>query len=468
MKANENPFLHFLEGTDKQFVIPVYQRNYDWKKEQCEQLFNDLVEVCENNFRSHFLGSIVSIYNFGGESKEYLIIDGQQRITTLSLLLLAVHNLLNKNEIQTKGLNKEKIREEYLINKWAKGAKKIRLKPVELDNEAFSKLFGDREDYILASNITKNYLYFEDRIKKLDISIDDLFSAIEKLIIVDIELKEGEDDPQLIFESLNSTGLSLSQADLVRNFILMKETLEKQKEFYYNYWHKIEENTDKNKVSDFIRDYLTFKDRIISRKDRVYSSFKKHVHKNYPHNETEELLKELLKFSRHYKRIAFSNDNNLKVNKLLERINKLEITVSYPFLLEIFDDYENKIIDENDVIEILQTIESFSFRRTICDVPTHGLNKLFMVLGRDIKKHTDFESNYVEILKYILIHKKANQRFPTDEEFEEKLISRDIYNFQSKNKLHLLERIENYNNTERVDVEGLLDSRGCPIIVPNY
>ncbi len=468
MKANENPFLHFLEGTDKQFVIPVYQRNYDWKKEQCEQLFNDLVEVCENNFRSHFLGSIVSIYNFGGESKEYLIIDGQQRITTLSLLLLAVHNLLNKNEIQTKGLNKEKIREEYLINKWAKGAKKIRLKPVELDNEAFSKLFGDREDYILASNITKNYLYFEDRIKKLNISIDDLFGAIEKLIIVDIELKEGEDDPQLIFESLNSTGLSLSQADLVRNFILMKETLEKQKEFYYNYWHKIEENTDKNKVSDFIRDYLTFKDRIISRKDRVYSSFKKHVHKNYPHNETEELLKELLKFSRHYKRIAFSNDNNLKVNKLLERINKLEITVSYPFLLEIFDDYENKIIDENDVIEILQTIESFSFRRTICDVPTHGLNKLFMVLGRDIKKHTDFESNYVEILKYILIHKKANQRFPTDEEFEEKLISRDIYNFQSKNKLHLLERIENYNNTERVDVEGLLDSRGCPIIVPNY
>ncbi|ODS35208.1 MAG: hypothetical protein A7316_10720 [Candidatus Altiarchaeales archaeon WOR_SM1_86-2] len=463
MKANEKIFLHFLEGTDKQFVIPVYQRNYDWKKEHCEQLFNDLVDVCKNNFRSHFLGSIVSIYNFEGEGKEYLIIDGQQRITTLSLLLLAIYNLLNKNEIQTQGLNKEKIKNVYLINEWAEDAKKIRLKPVELDNEAFSKLFGDREDYILASNITKNYLYFEDRIKKLDIYIDDLFGAIERLIIVDIELKEGEDDPQLIFESLNSTGLSLTQADLVRNFILMKETSKKQREFYYNYWHKIEENTNKNKVSDFIRDYLTFKDRIIPRKDMVYLSFKRYVHKNYSHNETEELLKDLLKFSRYYKRIAFSKDNNPEINKLLERINKLEVTVSYPFLLEIFDDYENKIIDEKDVIEILQTIESFSFRRIICDVPTHGLNKLFMVLGRDIKKHTGFESDYAGVLKYILTHKKANQRFPTDEEFEEKLISRDIYNFQSKNKLHLLERIENYNNTERVDVEGLLENNELSI-----
>ncbi|MBW1615067.1 MAG: DUF262 domain-containing protein, partial [Deltaproteobacteria bacterium] len=190
--------------------------NYDWKKEQCKQLFEDLIDVAKNSFRTHFLGSIVSIYYDDGKYTEYLIIDGQQRLTTLSLLLLAIYKLIDGKIIETT-VNKEQIKDAYLINKYSKKDKKIRLKPVKNDNRAFEALFENEEDYVENSNITINYQYFYDRVAKEEISVDDLFLSIKKLVIVEIELKNGEDNPQLIFESLNSTGLDLTEADKVRN-----------------------------------------------------------------------------------------------------------------------------------------------------------------------------------------------------------------------------------------------------------
>jgi len=313
------------------------------------------------------------------------------------------------------------------------------------------KLFNNSsEDYISSSNITRNYLYFLNRIKESEILADDLFEAIKKLMIVDIRLNSNDDDPQLIFESLNSTGLNLTQADLVRNFVLMGKPKDIQEKYYEAYWNPIEKNT-RYKVDSFIRDYLTLKERIIPNKDKVYISFKKYVKKNYPNGDIENLLEELLKFSRYYRRIAFSQDNDLKV------INNLDVTVSYPFLLEIFDYHEDKVISDRDLIKILYVIETYAFRRLICNVPTNALNKVFTTLGREIKKHADFKEKYFEIFKYILINKKYSQRFPTDEEFSEMLKTRDIYNFKSKNKLHLLERLENYDNVEKVSIEELLN-----------
>ena len=453
MKAKEKKFLHFLEGSDKHFVIPVYQRNYDWKREQCKQLFDDLIDISETN-RTHFLGSIVSIYHDDGEDREYLIIDGQQRLTTLSLLLLALYKIIDKGLLET-SVNKEQIRDEYLVNKYSKDDKKIRLKPVKNDKDAFALLFKDEDNYLQDTNITINFQYFYERILKEEISVDKIFLAIKQLVIVEIELKNGEDDPQLIFESLNSTGLDLAEADKVRNFILMKENSATQERFYNEFWNKIEINTNYN-VSDFIRDYLTIKERTIPNKNKVYLHFKKYVTNNI--SDIEELLKDLLKFSTYYKRIINSKNMKDEISHVLHKINRLESVVTYPFIMEILEDHEKSIIDENEVVMILNIIVAFVFRRLICEVPTNALNKIFMVMGKEIKKYEDYQEHYVEIFKYIITKKKLSQRFPNDEEFKSKLIQKDIYNFKSKNKLFLLEQLENFDNKERVDIENLVGS----------
>jgi len=458
LKANEKKFTRFLEGSDKHFIIPVYQRNYDWKKEQCKQLFDDLIDISKTN-RTHFLGSIVSIYHDDGEDLEYLIIDGQQRLTTLSLLLLAIYKIIDNELLQT-NVNKEQIKDEYLVNKYSKDDKKIRLKPVKNDKNAFASLFKEEDDYIQDTNITINFQYFYERILKEELSIDKLFLAIKQLIIVDIELKNGEDDPQLIFESLNSTGLDLKEADKVRNFILMKENSSTQERFYTLYWNKIEENTNYN-VSDFIRDYLTIKERAIPNKSKVYLHFKNYVTNSI--SDIEELLKNLLKFSRYYKKIIDSKNNTDEVSIILNKINKLESIVTYPFIMEVFEDKDNGIICENDIKSILTTIVNFVFRRLICEVPTNALNKIFMVMGREIKKYNDFKEYYVEVFKYIITRKKLTQRFPDDEEFGLKIVQKDIYNFKSKNKLFLLEQLENFDNKERVDIENLISSNTLTI-----
>jgi uncharacterized protein with ParB-like and HNH nuclease domain len=457
MHAQERTFLEFFEGADKRFIIPVYQRNYDWRREHCEQLYNDILDIMKYKFKNHFIGSIVYVFDEYGEKTDFLIIDGQQRIATISLLLLAIYNLLKNGEIVSeKESLKEEINERYLIDKFSKSDERIKLKPVKADNQAFLKLYeNNSEDYFWESNITKNYSYFLNRIREDKIPADDLFKAIKKLTIVDIRLNSNDDDPQLIFESLNSTGLGLTQADLVRNFVLMGKPKDVQEKIYNDYWNPIEKNTQ-YRVDSFIRDYLTLKERIIPNKDKVYIGFKRHVYKNYSNENIEFLLKDLLKFSKYYRRIAFSQDSNSGINKILKRINRLDVTVSYPFLLEIFDYYESNTISKNNLINILCTIETYAFRRLICNVPTNALNKVFMTLGREIKKHTDFKDKYFEIFKYTLINKKYSQRFPENEEFSEMLRNRDIYNFKSKNKLHLLERLENYDNVEKVNVEELL------------
>ena len=457
MKAKEERFLYFLEGSNKHFVIPVYQRNYDWKNTHCKQLYKDLVGLSKND-KTHFLGSIVFMYHDYGYKREYLIIDGQQRLTTISILLLAIYNLIDEGEVKAE-ITKKQIREIYLINDHYKDDKKIKLKSVKNDKVAFACLFKTKDDYLPDTNITANYLYFYNKIQEEKISIDELFSAIKQLVIIEIELKNGEDDPQLIFESLNSTGLDLTEADKVRNFVLMKENPTVQERFYNDYWNKIELNTNYN-VSDFIRHYLTIKERSIPNKGKVYFHFKNYTYENNLNN--EKLLLDLLKYSKYYKQIITTNNDEL-FSRQLTKINRLETDVSYPFLMEVFDDYTKRMIKEEDLVEILEIVISFVFRRLICEVSTNALNKIFMVLGRDIKKHNDYKNNYLEVFKMVITQKSQSGRFPDDKEFTSKILTKDIYNFKNKYTIFLLEQLENFENKERVNIEELVSSKELTI-----
>ncbi len=459
MRANEKNLLRFLEGTDKSFVIPVYQRNYDWKKANCKQLFNDLVRISEENYRTHFMGSMVHIYNEDGRKYEYMIIDGQQRLTTISLLLLAIYDAINNKDIDGDGVNIDKIKDEYLIDKYAPQDKKIKLKPIKEDNIAFEKLF-EGEIHEEESNIVVNYKYFYDRLTKMSISVDMLYKAIEQLIVVEIELKASEDDPQLIFESLNSTGLDLTEADKVRNYILMKFERKVQEELYNKYWNKIEVNTAYD-VSSFLRHYLTIKKNKIPNIKDVYFVFKD-FHKNSM-LDVKELLEKLLDYSIVYNEIIKVKHINREINTLISEINELETYVSYPFLLELLVTNKKEMIDNTQTVECLKVVRDYVFRRIVCEIPTNSLNKTFMTLNSDIKKHKNYSQNYSEICKYILSNKDSYTRFPNDDEFLEKFVKRDIYNQQSKNKIYLLKKLENYNNKETVDIETLLSDNRLSI-----
>jgi len=454
MKAFENKLIRFLEGHDKSFVIPVYQRNYDWNKANCRQLFNDLLDVVKNKRNSHFFGSIVYLYNDENEEngQEFMIIDGQQRITTLSLLMLAlVHVQEDYKKDETLDINL--IKNEYLIGKYNQ-KEKMKLKPVKDDAIALKTLFDKNTKQFANSNIITNYLYFKEQLLTIDISLNEIFSAIKKLDIVDIKLKLTEDDPQLIFESLNSTGLDLSEADKVRNFILMKLQSDKQNEYYEKYWNIIEKNTNFN-VSSYIRDYLTYKEKKIPNTNKVYFTFKEFIINN--EFSIEEILQDLLTFSEYYNCIIEAKHPNKAINEILMYLNKLDVSVGYPFLLEVFHDYyKNKVISDDCLLSILLIIESFLVRRLICEVPTNALNKIFMTLGRDIKSFDDYKEKYIDILKYILSQKRSSQRFPSDEEMKEKMLLKNLYNMNAKNNLHILERLENFKNREVIDLQRLL------------
>lgn len=455
MRANEKQLLRFLEGTDKQFVIPVYQRNYDWSTKQCKQLFNDLEHIIKDDFRTHFLGSLVHVYNTNSSTIEYIIIDGQQRLTTVSLLLLALHTVIKEGNIDGKGVNAQKIFDEYLIDKYAPENTKIKLKPIKDDFNAYKKLF-EQDEVIPASNITTNYHYFYNLLKQTPYKLSDIYTAIEKLVIVEIELKDGEDDAQLIFESLNSTGLDLTEADKVRNFILMKQNRDIQEKYYTVYWSKIEKNTNYD-VSSFLRHYLTIKNNRIPNQSDVYMTFK-NFYAKYS-QDMEALLEELLNYSKIYRGIITNNFGNPTLNGYLLDLNRLETVVSYPFVLELLAMKSDGMISESDSETCLKVIRDYVVRRFICDIPTNSLNKTFMTLNSEIKKHDNYKNSYAEICKYILLKKDTYQRLPDDTEFMDKFVYFDIYNKTAKNRIYILSQLENYENKERVDLDKLLEEK---------
>ena len=453
MKGSETKLVAYMQGSDKRFVIPVYQRNYDWKTENCKQLYNDLVKVVRKGRKSHFFGSIVSVHN-DGEFNEYLVIDGQQRLTTISLLLLAMCNLMKHGVLTpSKGNLAEKIYKTYLIDEWQDDDTRIKLKPVKNDREAFGRLFDEDAGYIPNSNLTINYNYFYSRIQKEEVTLDELYEAITKLEIINITLNQ-DDNPQLIFESLNSTGMALSEGDKIRNFILMGQPPKQQNDFYEKYWNKIELCTNYN-VSNFIRDYLSVKQQLIPAMNHVYFTFKAFVEDQTL--EAEPLLQELLNYARWYEILLKGRTSDKALNACIYRLNRLETTITRPFFLEVLRLQAEGKLALAQVREIFLVTENYLFRRTICDLPTNALNKIFLMLHREIVRYDGTENEYLEKFKYALRSKTDRGRFPDDAEFLEAFAVRPVYQMNSKNKIYILERFENFGTVEVQDVYKQFD-----------
>jgi uncharacterized protein with ParB-like and HNH nuclease domain len=469
MKGSETKMISFMEGADKRYVIPVYQRKYDWKLENCRQLYDDLKKIIRDGRESHFFGSIVSSVVPNGSKIEYHIIDGQQRLTTVTLLFLAIRNLVGQGKL-TPAEEKldEQINQRFLISPWAKEDDQIKLRPVKSDRVALVKLFGEEEDYDPTSNLTLNYQFFCDQLIKEEVSVDELYSAIGKLEIISITLDQG-DNAQLIFESLNSTGLALTEGDKIRNYILMGQPPKAQNKLYDTYWTTIERCTG-NDVSGFIRDYLSIKQQVTPTISNVYKAFKEYAEKaQLP---IEELLEELRRYARLFEKLLTckSGLKNQKLDDCLYRMMRLEIVVTRPFLMEVLRLNQDEKLSVDDVLQVFLITENYLLRRNICEVPTSALNKIFLNLNKEILRYDNTADHYVQKFVYALLSKKESGRFPDDEEFTAALASKQVYQMRGKYKAYLFERFENYGTIETKDVYTHLDNNVYTIehIMPQH
>ena len=469
MKGSEAKMTGFMEGADKRYIIPVYQRKYDWKLENCRQLYSDLKKIVLEGRSSHFFGSIVSSVVPVGSRLEYHIIDGQQRLTTVTLLLLAMRNLIAQQKLVSQsGRLDEQIAQRFLISPWAAAEDQIKLRPVKGDREALARLFGAEEDFDPASNLTHNYRFFCDMLLKESISIDELYAGIGKLEIISITL-DHDDNAQLIFESLNSTGLALEEGDKIRNYILMGLNPREQNSYYDTYWTKIEKCTG-NDVSSFVRDYLSIKEQVTPTLNTVYHAFK--VYADGIRQPITTLLDDLLRYARLFEKLRTckSGLGEKRLDDCLYRMSRLDIGVTRPFLMEVLRLNQDGKLSSQDVLTVFLTTEDYLFRRNICEVPTNALNKIFLMFNKEILRYDGTTENYVEKFVYALLSKRESGRFPDDEEFSTALAAKQVYLMRGKYKAYLFERLENHGTIETKDVYTHLDNKVYTIehIMPQH
>ena len=454
MKANELPIITFLQAVNVQFVIPVYQRNYDWKNAECKELLNDIISVETENRGTHFIGSIVFVHEgtySTSEVKELVIIDGQQRLTTINILYVALYRFAIEN---SKTQDAERLYNMFLTNQYVLNeSSKLKLKQTDTNSLAFNAIMrGTQNEFGTFSNVIENYNYFRSCINEENFEL--ILRGLNRLIFVEISLERDKDDPQRIFESLNSTGLDLSQSDLIRNFILMDLPPKDQNRIFETIWNPIEENAkdiikQSSLVSEFIRDYLTLRNKKIPNKNKVYFEFKS-LYNNKKEEAYYQELENIKSLSAHYKKLVNpSTVKDASIRKELEYINRLEINVAYPFLLQVFEDTDNGLLDTAELIKILKLIQSYTWRRFIVGLPTSALNKIFMSLYAEVDTEEYYDSIATALLK-----KKGSAKFPTNEDIKTALKDKDLYNTQPKNRNYLFEMLENFNNKEYVNTNN--------------
>ncbi|MGL2797183.1 GmrSD restriction endonuclease domain-containing protein [Helicobacter pylori] len=449
MKADAIKLLDFIgKSQEKQFVIPIYQRVYSWEKEQCKQLWDDIIKTGGNDqMNGHFIGSIVYVQDdiCTTSHNELLTIDGQQRLTTITLLLTALRDHLNDEDEFLKKFSHQKIQNRYLINSDKDGDKKFRLILSESDKDTLLSLIDEnrRKPSEPSSKIMENFKLFEEWIRKNTNQLETIFKGLDKLMVVEISLGRDKDNPQLIFESMNSTGKDLTQTDLIKNYILMGLDPEKQKIFYKKYWRAMEEDFKQNETlfNQFVRHYLTIKTREIPNINKVYVAFKRYQQERGI--ETEVLLQDLQKYCGYFCRIVFKKESDKDLNKALGFLVDLEMDVIYPLLLELYSDYSDGVLSKADFIPIIALIESYICRRAVCGLGTNSLNKVFPSFTKHIQKDEYFKS-----LKGAFCSLTEKQRFPNNDEFKDLFITIDFYSFQKRE--YFFERLENFDRKERV------------------
>ena len=470
MKASEANLLRFLEGT-KQLQVPIFQRQYNWKKENCEQLWDDILRVGENDdIPSHFLGSIVSMQHGNHHTSgitQLILIDGQQRLTTLALLLSALGRAIEARSAEI-GTTRRKLENSYLFN--ADKTDKDRYKQLltKPDKQTLIQLLEEGEASDNTSLLAANYRFFADRLEYADLQA--VYEGIQKLEIVGIALKRNYDNPQLIFESLNSKGVKLSLADLMRNYVLMEQEPDFQNRLYETYWYPMEQRFGKEytkRFHYFIRDYLALKltgldpsflwlsvDRLF--REPIYESFKGYVDNKQQPKVLEETIAEIDHYSEHYVRIVMLKEEDSDIKTCFEEIQALgdipglNIEVVLPFLLAVYEDYMQKQIKKAEKIAVIRLVESYIFRRAICDVAPRHLNRLFARLMAYVDK-----SNYLQSLKAIFSRVNDSVRFPSDREFKQGFLTKDVYKPETPNYLcnYLLHKLENCNRIEPISIE---------------
>lgn len=451
MDARKANIYKFLSG-DKQYIIPVYQRIYSWEIEECKRLWFDIVDMQKKNKNGHFVGSIVSITENDSPSdmSKFTIIDGQQRITTLMLLLLALRDyaFIHREE---KSINWKKINNSFLKNPDEDDDSQYKLLLTETDKDILISLIEKRPiDENLNSRLISNYNYFFSNIKNMDLSLQDIYEAIGKLQIVNINLDRTSDEPQVIFESLNSTGKELSESDLIRNFVLMGLDNKQQKDIYKNIWRPMEQLFRYEKqtllMDRFFRDYLTMKLARIPKLDKIYEEFKMYTN-NCEFSTLEDLCKDLYIYARYYTNMIFEQGTNKNLINLYKEIKYLKMEVAFPFLLKIHYDFERNLINEDEFVSIIKLCISYVFRRNICDIPTNSLNKTFATLKNEINV-----DDYINSIKAFFILKDDYKIFPNDEKFSSALKVKDIYHMRIRN--YILSSLENFNNKAPINIEN--------------
>lgn len=453
MKATEAKLLDFLKKSP-QFVVPIYQRTYSWTEKECRKLWDDIMRTGgDDRISVHFVGSIVYIeqglFQVTHQSP-LLVIDGQQRLTTVTLLIAALAKVLGETE-PVDGFSAEMLRGYYLLNLLEKGERKFKLILSQTDKVSLTAIVSNQEqpqEYSL--RVTQNFALFEELLAELKGDLVAVCKGLAKLVVVDIALTRDQDNPQLIFESMNSTGKELSQADLIRNYILMGLEPELQTRLYEQFWRPMEIDFGQEAYGThfdaFMRHYLTVKTGEIPRLDEVYEAFKLHACLPVAAAKVEALVKDIRDFSCHFCAMALGKETDADLSVAFHDLRELKVDVAYPFLLELYHDYKADALSKGDLLASVRLVETYVFRRAICAIPTNSMNKTFATFTKALKKDRYFESVQAHFLGL-----PSYRRFPSDEEFRRDLHTRDLYNFRSRS--YWLRRLENYGRKERVSVD---------------
>ena len=459
MIAGQANLLDFIKKSS-QFAIPIYQRSYSWTEKECRQLWDDIIRTGgDDKIAGHFLGSIVYIqkglYHVTGHTP-LLVIDGQQRLATITLIIACLAETIESIPADCHephdGFTPRKLRNYYLINPEEEGDRRHKLILSHPDRDALIAIINRKDSVKSSIRLDANRELILGWLTNIGNDLNALCKGLAKLVVVDIALTRGEDDPQLIFESMNSTGRELTQADLIRNYILMNLEPAKQNELYEFHWRPMEEHFGQDfyaaHFDAFIRHYLTMKTGVIPNISSVYEAFKSYARSpEISAHVIDVLLQDIATFAGYFCNMAFRKEKDAELKSCFSDLSELKVDVAYPLLLELYDDYQKGLLPKNDFIYTLRLIESYVFRRAVCGIPTNSLNKVFSTFSRNLPK-----DRYLEGIQAHLMLLPSYRKFPTDEEFRRELQTRDIYNF--RNRRYLFRKLENYDTKEPVNVNN--------------
>jgi len=455
MKATETKLLDFLKKSP-QFVIPIYQRTYSWTESECQQLWDDILRAGnDDQVNAHFIGSVVYIeqglYQVTSQSP-MLVIDGQQRLTTVSLIIEALARSMAEGEEPLDGFSATKLRSYYLLNPLEEGERGYKLILTQTDKQTLLSLLQQKELPERHSfRLKENFEFFEKQVISLGDNLVSFCKGLAKLMVVDISLSRDQDNPQLIFESMNSTGKELSQADLIRNFILMGLETEHQTQLYENHWRPMElafgQEAYGQHFDSFMRHYLTVKTDEIPKVREVYGAFKDYARSPIiAAKGIDDLVADVHSFAGYYCAMALAKEADPTLMRVFSDLRELKVDVAYPLLLQLYQDYKTDFLSAQEFAEAVRWIESYVFRRAVCAIPTNSMNKTFANFGKALKK-----DRYLESFQAYFLLLPSYRRFPTDDEFRREIKIRDMYNF--RNRSYWLRRLENHERKEAVPVD---------------